>query len=249
MHDGQDDDLADWLRLVHTPGVGRAGMRRLLARFGGPAQVLAATTAQRQSCVDADAAAALGQPTDGHAALLDATLAWLAGSTQRRVMRLDDADYPEALLNTADPPLLLYLDGRAGLLNQPSVAVVGSRRPSAQGRDNAQLFGRGLCQGGFTVVSGLAAGVDGAAHEGALAAAGTGPSEASTIAVVGTGLDTVYPRAHKALAARVAAQGLMVSEFPIGAPPLAAHFPQRNRLIAGLSRGTLSSRRRCNRAR
>jgi DNA processing protein len=136
-------------------------------------------------------------------------------------------------LHSADPPLLLYLLGDAALLNTPSLAIVGSRKPSAQGRDHAQQFANSLAGQGWTIVSGLAAGVDGAAHEGALAAGG------HTIAVIGTGIDRVYPASHRSLAHRIAQTGLVVSELPLGAPPLSAHFPQRNRIIAGLSRGTL----------
>ncbi|OYV01735.1 MAG: DNA-protecting protein DprA [Burkholderiales bacterium PBB5] len=233
-----DDELAAWLWLLHTPGVGRGAARRLLARLGGPQQVLWASPAERRQAVDAETAERLSSPPDGHDVRLAATLAWRQAAPQRRVMVLGDGDYPPLLLNTADPPLLLYLAGNTALLQAPALAVVGSRRPTAQGRDNARALSQALCAQGFTIVSGLAAGIDGAAHEGALQAVAQG-AIASTIAVVGTGLDTVYPRAHAGLAARITAQGLMVSEMPLGAPPLAAHFPQRNRLIAGLARGTL----------
>jgi DNA processing protein len=148
-------------------------------------------------------------------------------------MVLGDTDYPPWLLQIADPPLLLYLQGRTELLTSPSLAIVGSRQPSAQGLDNARSFARTLSQQGWTIVSGLAAGIDGAAHEGALA------GQASTVAVVGTGIDRAYPLSNRALAQRIAERGLIVSELALGTPPLAANFPQRNRLIAGLSRGTL----------
>jgi DNA processing protein len=149
------------------------------------------------------------------------------------VVTLGDPLYPAMLLETADPPLLLYLQGRAELLAASSVAVVGSRNPTPQGLENARSFGRHLSQAGWCVVSGLALGIDGAAHEGAL------EGEGGTVAVVGTGLDRVYPKRHLGLAHRIAAQGLMLSEYALGTPPLAPLFPQRNRLIAGLSRGTL----------
>jgi DNA processing protein len=160
---------------------------------------------------------------------------------QRRVVTLGDALYPDGLLNMADPPLLLYLMGRLDWPLTHAVAVVGSRNPTPQGAINARLFSQALAQAGVCVVSGLALGVDGAAHEGAL----EGVREANlsttlaTVAVVGTGLDRVYPRAHHALAHRIAQQGWVVSEYPIGTPPLAANFPKRNRLIAGLSQATL----------
>ena len=245
-----DDELGAWLHLLHSPGIGRESARRLLARFGSPQAVLNASAADRAHVVDGNSAAALSAPPDGHAARLAATLAWRSGavasSPARRVMVLGDADYPPLLLHTADPPLLLYLLGRAELLAAPSVAIVGSRLPSAQGLDNARSFAHALAEQGWTIVSGLAAGIDGAAHAGALAVAERADagqdgnnSGASTVAVIGTGIDRTYPSAHRALARRVAAHGLIVSELCLGTPPLAPNFPQRNRLIAGLSRGTL----------
>lgn len=228
-----DGELAAWLHLLHSPGVGREAARRLLARFGSPQAALAAPVDALRECVDAATALALATPPDGHDRRLAATLAWRAAAPARRVMVLGDADYPEPLLHSADPPLLLYLLGDAGLLNTPGLAIVGSRKPSAQGRDNARHFARSLAGQGWTIVSGLASGVDGAAHEGALDAGG------ATVAVVGTGIDQVYPGSHRALAQRIAERGLIVSEFSLATPPLAANFPQRNRIIAGLTRGTL----------
>lgn len=235
-----DDELAAWLWLLHSPGVGREAARRLLAAFGAPQAVLAAAPADWRAVAGAAAADGLRQAPEGHAQRLAATLAWRGAGSHRRVMVLGDADYPQALLNTADPPLLLYLHGRAALLSAPSLAIVGSRQPSAQGREHARRFARTLAGRGWTIVSGLAAGIDGAAHEGALqAAAEDGAAAGSTIAVVGTGIDRVYPPGHRALAHRIAEHGLVLSEMCLGTPPLAANFPQRNRLIAGLTRGTL----------
>ena len=228
-----DDELDAWLHLLHSPGVGREAARRLLARFGSPQAAIAAPIAELGFCVDAPTALTLATPPDGHAQRLSTTLAWRAAAPGRRVMVLGDDDYPTALLNSADPPLLLYLQGETGLLSTPCLAIVGSRQPSAQGRDNARRFAHSLAAQGWTIVSGLAAGVDGAAHEGALAADGR------TIAVVGTGVDRIYPARHRDLTHRIAERGLIVSEMPLGAPPLSAHFPQRNRIIAGLARGTL----------
>ncbi|MEK9803836.1 MAG: DNA-processing protein DprA, partial [Curvibacter sp.] len=148
--------------------------------------------------------------------------------------------YPRSLLDTEDPPLLLYLSGRLDLAldSHRSLAIVGSRNPTPQGLLNARQFAIALAEQGLTIVSGLALGIDGAAHEGALA--GThGAQRLATIAVVGTGADRVYPKSHHALAHRISAQGLIVSEYPLGTPPLAANFPRRNRLIAGLSGATL----------
>ena len=226
-----DVELGAWLHLLHS--VGRGAARRLLLRFGGPHAVLTASASDRAAEVDAKVAAALGSAPPGHAERLAATLAWRDAAAARRVMVLGDADYPPLLLNSADPPLLLYLQGRADLLGAPSLAIVGSRQPTAQGLDNARGFARALGQQGWTIVSGMAAGIDAAAHEGALS------SQASTVAVVGTGIDRVFPLSNRALAKRIAERGLLVSELALGTPPLAANFPQRNRLIAGLSRGTL----------
>ena len=235
------DELAAWLHLLHTEGVGRDTARRLLAHFGSPQAAVAAGPADLAELVNPKIAQALArtlaQAPTGHALRLAKTLAWRSAGPARRVMVLGDADYPPLLLHSADPPLLLYLQGRAALLNARSVAIVGSRQASAQGLDNARAFARSLAQNGWAIVSGLAAGIDAAAHRGALEADAEGG--AGTVAVVGTGLDRIYPRSHQALTERIAEQGLLVSELALGTPPLAPNFPQRNRLIAGLSRGTL----------
>jgi len=230
------DELAAWLRLVETPKVGRGAARKLLAAFGSPESVLAASFDSRRKVVSESAAHALMAPAADFDAQVDRTLAWLAdtsGHAERAVIPLGDPRYPPQLLDTADPPLLLHAQGRVELLHAGAVAIVGSRNPTPQGALNARDFAHALGEAGWVVVSGLALGIDGSAHEGALATA------AGTIAVVGTGLDRVYPRRHLDLAHRIARQGLMLSEYALGTPALAAHFPQRNRLIAGLSRGTL----------
>jgi len=231
-----EGDLAAWLRLLETPGVGRDSARKLLASFASPQAAIAAPAAARRAVAGA-AGESLSQPPAEFDALLQRTLTWLdegSNDAPRRIVTLGDADYPQALLQTADPPLLLYLIGRAELLQAPSIAIVGSRNPTAQGKDNARAFAAELSRAGFTVISGLALGIDGAAHEGGL----RGPG--STIAVVGTGLDQVYPRRHQALAQRIVAEGgLFVSEYALGMPPLPANFPLRNRIIAGLAQGTL----------
>ncbi len=231
------DELGAWLALLHGSGIGRETARKLLSALGSPQAVLAASRATRLQVIGNAAVAAMDTARESAAASRDerwqTTLAWREAAPGRRVMVLGEPDYPAWLLQTADPPLLLFLQGRADLLAAPGVAIVGSRRPTPQGAENARAFAAELSAQGWTVVSGLAVGIDGAAHEGALSAAG------STIAVVGTGVDIAYPRSHRELAARIGEQGLLVSELPLGAPPLAAHFPQRNRIIAGLSRGTL----------
>jgi DNA processing protein len=227
------DEFAAWFRLLETPGLGRDGVRRLLASFGSAEQALQASTAARQQVVGAALAQAMDTEAPELPTRLQAALEWLAGGEQRQVLTLGDDDYPPLLLQTPDPPLLLYAQGQVGLLKQRSLAIVGSRNASAQGVDNARAFGAHLSRNGWTIVSGLAFGIDAAAHEGGL----QGPG--STVAVVGTGLDRVYPARHRTLAHRIAADGVLVSEFAPGTPPLAPHFPMRNRIIAGLARGTL----------
>ena len=243
------DELGAWLRLTLTPGIGNGAARRLLARFGLPQAIFQQTEAALQLCVPAAQAKALREIPQGWEALWQTTAQWLANAAPqgpaRAIVSLGDLRYPQALLDTEDPPLLLYLMGPALLLeHQPfpsdrCLAVVGSRNPTAQGAENARLFARALCGAGLTIVSGLALGVDAAAHEGALEAAISAGTMAATIAVVGTGLDRVYPRKNLDLAHRIAAHGLIVSEYPLGTPPLPANFPKRNRIISGLSQGTL----------
>lgn len=240
------DELAAWLRLVLTPGVGNGAARRLLAAFGLPQTVFAQTEAAWQSCVTAVQARALAAVPEGLDALLEQTWQWLRADAEpaRAIVTLGDAAYPPALLATEDPPLLLYLLGAPQFVcGRPfapprCLAMVGSRNPTAQGADHARQFARALRAAGLTIVSGLALGIDAAAHEGALQGP-PDPATPATIAVVGTGLDRVYPRANKELAHRIARHGLLVSEYPLGTPPLAANFPKRNRIISGLSQGTL----------
>lgn len=229
------DEVAAWLRLLETPTVGRESARKLLAAFGSPDAVLAAPLAARRQVVPAEVAKALDQPAENLPSLVQATLQWLseASTGPRRLVPLGDPDYPPLLLQTADPPLMLYVQGDVCLLRAPGVGVVGSRNPTPQGKENARAFASHLSEAGWTIVSGMALGIDGAAHEGALC--GTG----RTVAVVGTGLDRVYPRRHLELARRIAELGAIVSEYSIGTPPLPPNFPMRNRIIAGLTRGTL----------
>lgn len=243
------DELAAWLRLTLSPGVGNSAARRLLARLGLPQAVFAQTESALQQIVSAAQARALRSTPPNWQALLDTTWRWLhdadTPAQARAIVSLGDGRYPQSLLDTPDPPLLLYLTGPERLLVQPRfaagrcLAIVGSRSPSAQGVENARLFARALRGAGLCIVSGLALGIDAAAHQGALELDDTAADGAATLAVVGTGLDQVYPRQNRALAQRIAARGLIVSEFPLGTPPLATNFPKRNRIIAGLSQGTL----------
>lgn len=215
------EDARHWLALARATG-SRATLGTLLDELGSPAALFAAAPATLQ-------AAGLGDPDW---AQVDADLAWLESSGTTLVVR-GAPDYPPLLARAPDPPLVLFVRGRAEVLTLPTLAIVGSRNPTANGRRDGHDFAAALGGAGFTIVSGLALGVDAAAHEGALAAG------ANTIAVCATGLDRVYPSAHRALAHRIAAQGALVSEFAPGTPPHKHHFPLRNRIIAGLSLGTL----------
>ena len=240
------DELAAWLRLELTPSIGSRSARQLLAAFGLPGAIFEASARSLEQVVTARQRTALQQEPAELAALLDKTWAWLESEPHHnRILVLGDAAYPQGLLNMDDPPTMLYARGSDlawSLLEQHNfmaycVGVVGSRNPTAQGAINARQFSQALAAAGLTVVSGLALGVDGAANEGALAGASEGGIP--TIAIVGTGLDRVYPSQHKDLAHRIARHGLLLSEYPLGTPPLATNFPKRNRLIAGLSSATL----------
>jgi len=222
-----------WFRLLTAPGMTRPMARRLLRALGSPQAVLGASASQWSAAASPAAAQALSTPDPQADARLQMALDWLAGHPSRRVLNLGDTQYPQPLLHCGDPPLMLFLEGRLDLLQRPSLAVVGSRQATPQGLAHARQFANVLSHAGVTVVSGLATGIDGAAHEGAL----TGPG--STLAVIGTGPDIVYPSRHGRLWRRIAQDGLVVSEHAPGTPALAHHFPHRNRIIAGLTRGTL----------
>jgi DNA processing protein len=236
-HNIDPDELSAWLRLTLAPGVGNEASRKLLTAFGSAQAIFEQSTPLlRQIGTDRLVKAIHSQPP-GLPALLQTTLDWLQAGDDRCIATLGDAAYPAELLDIEDPPLMLYLLG-SQVHQIPSavpvnIAIVGSRNPTPQGELNAREFAQAFAQMGLCVVSGLALGIDGAAHDGALLGGG------KTIAVVGTGLDRVYPKKHLALAHRIAQQGVLMSEFPLGTPPLTANFPKRNRIISGLSRGTL----------
>lgn len=230
------EELAAWLRLALTPSLGGAAARQLLRSFGMPATILAQDAATLSQVVERSAAQALLATPEHFEPQLEATWQWLQHEG-RALVTLADAEYPPSLLQMADPPLLLYRQGRPLDSLQAAIAIVGSRNPTAQGLQNARRFARSLAEAGLTVVSGMALGVDGAAHEGALE--GAAPGALATVAVVGTGLDRVYPKQHHELAHRIAERGSIVSEYALGTPPRQENFPRRNRLIAGLSQGTL----------
>jgi DNA processing protein len=227
------------LRLTLIPGIGGETQRQLLKAFGGPEAIFAASHSALRTALGGGMIDRL--LTHDCAAEIEAALAW-ADTPGNHILTLADAEYPQALLTAADPPILLYAKGEVALLNRPACAIVGSRNATKQGEANAEAFAATLSGAGLTIVSGLAAGIDAAAHRGALKAAARDDAlreVASTIAVIGTGIDRIYPSRNEALAREIAERGAIISEFSLGTPPLAANFPRRNRLIAGLSRGCL----------
>jgi DNA processing protein len=223
-------DLAAWIELSLVPGLGGQRLRALLSTFGLPTEVLKATRSQLSRVVPEALAAGILERSS--ASEVEKALRW-AAQPEHKVLTLADTDYPKQLLEIADPPALLYVAGNAKLLSSPALAVVGSRNATPQGLNNAQSFARAFSEAGLVIVSGLAIGVDSAAHRGGLEGRG------STIAVLGTGIDIVYPRRNEALAGEILLRGALVSEFPLGTPPSAGNFPRRNRLISGLARGCL----------
>jgi DNA processing protein len=232
-------ERAAWLRLFLTPGIGPRTARDLLAACGLPQEVFAAGRAALGRHVSAELADLLRQPPG--AALegaIEGAERWLDAATDRSLLTLADTDYPPALLECPDPPTVLFATGRRELLAGPSLAMVGSRSCTQQGQETAQAFAKSLAHAGLTIVSGLAVGIDAAAHRGGLQAAEAGAA-ASTIAVVGTGIDVVYPSSQRGLAEAIRMRGLVLSEFAPGTPALAHNFPRRNRIIAGLARGVL----------
>ncbi|WP_310644681.1 DNA-processing protein DprA [Limnohabitans sp.] len=238
------DELRAWLRLSLTDGVGNDAARRLLAAFGSPQAVFAQSEAALCQVVTAKQALALLTDPNELAVQCVRTQQWLAhqpDTHRHAVWTLGDAHYPDALLQLPDPPLMVYAQGQLEATLGPAVAIVGSRNPTPQGAQTAAQFGEALAAAGLCVVSGLALGVDGAAHLGALRGARSRETADHwhTVAVVGTGLDRVYPRQHQTLAYDIAQHGLMLSEYHLGTAPLPANFPKRNRLIAALGLGTL----------
>ena len=225
-----DESLRSWLTLSLIHGLGGEHARRLLKKFGSPEAVLAATADSLKPFVKPDIASAIRKGADEKA--LSAAMTWLEDH-ENHVVTLGDSDYPKALLNIPDPPLLLYVKGKPGLLNATSLAIVGIRNATPQGISNAEAFSQALSNAGLCIISGMAHGIDAAAHRGALKGRG------GSIAVVGTGLDKIYPAANRDLAHQLAKEGALVSEFPLGTPPIGSNFPRRNRLISGMSVGCL----------
>jgi DNA processing protein len=228
--DKQLNDIKLWLTLDQTLGLGNATFCQLLGKFGSPEAIYNAKISQLCEIVDEGIARKISQGVNIDA--VSPTLNWLK-KDNAHIVTLADAEYPQKLLEINNPPAVLYAIGNLHWLNHPSLAIVGSRSATPQGEKNAEEFAASLCHLGLCVVSGMALGIDGAAHRGALKANG------ATIAVVGTGLDIVYPARHRDLAHKIAERGLIISEFPLGTPSKAQNFPRRNRLISGLSLGCL----------
>ena len=229
----EQNDLAQWLRLVETKGVGIETALRLLRDFGPPAGIFGADLQVLEQSVGARVARALhAVPSAATQTLIAQTLRW-QDQPGNALLTLADPRYPSALLEIPDPPILLYAKGNLALLQTRGVAVVGSRNATAQGLSNAAHFSHALSLAGHTIISGMALGIDAAAHRGGLA------GRAATVAVIGTGLDIVYPARNRALAHSIAEAGCIVSEYALGTPAIAGNFPRRNRLISGLSRAVL----------
>ncbi|MGB3462881.1 MAG: DNA-processing protein DprA [Rhodanobacter lindaniclasticus] len=232
MHDplpADDDELRAWLTALRTPGLGPGGLRQWLDRSGGDIHAALAQLHRDGATFDPAARAWLERPDE---ARLAQDLAWLA-EPGHRLLRCTDADFPPQLEHIPQPPAVLFVAGDPSLLLHPQVAIVGARAASASGMAHARAFARTLAGAGFTITSGMADGIDGAAHAAALDAG------AKALAVIGTGPDRVYPRKHHALARRLAEHGALVSEFPPGTAARPDHFPRRNRIISGLALGVL----------
>lgn len=239
-----ESEIAAWLRLLATEGVGDVTARLLLTHFGLPEQIFAQSYGTLMRVVSERVARnLLSEPDEALQQQIERTLAWLA-QPNNHLITLACPHYPSALLTISDPPALLYAKGRIELLNASgaprALAIVGSRNATAQGIKNTEWFAEELAQGGCHIISGLALGIDAAAHQGALKAYRRAPSVAgSTIAVIGTGCDIIYPARNQKLTYEIAEHGLIVSEFPLGAKAQPTHFPRRNRIISGLSQGVL----------
>lgn len=224
------ESLRPWLILCRAPGIGSVAVQKLLKVFPDADGIIAAKPSALRSAGLSEAQIKALQAVDPTAVERD--LHWLA-QPDCHALRPDDPAYPARLREIAQPPPLLFVQGDTDWLNAPQLAIVGSRHASPQGLENAQAFAAELARRGLTITSGLAQGIDGAAHAGALAGGG------GTIAVCGTGLDRVYPARHKALAHQIVSSGALVSEFPVGVGALAENFPRRNRVISGMAMGVL----------
>ncbi|MEI7430187.1 MAG: DNA-processing protein DprA [Betaproteobacteria bacterium] len=224
------DSLYSWLKLTLIPGIGGETQRKLLSGFGLPDAVFSASRSDLLEVVSENSARLI--LTANNSTLVETACKWSEGDDQH-IITLADQDYPRALLEIPDPPSLLYVRGRRELLNCQSLAIVGSRTPTPQGIQNAERFASAFSESGLLITSGLALGIDAAAHRGALAANG------NTVAFIGTGIDRIYPARNRDLTIEISKCGAIVSELPIGTPVMASNFPRRNRLISGFSLGVL----------
>lgn len=225
-------ELHHWVQLLHAPGIGPQRFTKLLESIGSPESILQASESQLLS---AGLSKKLASSLVGAAKNNDAQqdIEWLTAAKDHHIITIDDDEYPDLLKQTDSPPPILFAHGDVALLNDPQLAMVGSRNPTQGGRDNAYEFSKFLARNGLCITSGLALGIDGFSHKGALDA------KAPTIAVTATGLDRVYPAKHRELAHAISKQGVIISEHTIGTPVRAQNFPRRNRIISGMSVGTL----------
>ena len=229
----QLEELESWIRLWRVPGIGTKKYQLLLENFGNPTNVFASNSSELTqagiSSKDANAIIDHKETNDSS----QADLAWLATSDHHHIITIHCETYPQRLKQISDPPAVLYVHGNLSILNDPQIGIVGSRNPTQSGQNNAYEFAKHLAHTGLCVTSGLAMGVDGAAHQGVLD--GNGP----TIAVIATGIDRVYPAKHRDLAHKIVNNGAIISEFPLGTHPDSRHFPRRNRIISAMSYGVL----------
>ncbi|WP_211830084.1 DNA-processing protein DprA [Kistimonas asteriae] len=234
LFDKHWDQLEPWLRLFHLPGLGLKRFHYLLEHVGSPEKVLSLSLKGLLESVPKSLAVNIASSSKsvGMQDSLAATRKWLSEPNHHIICR-DSSGYPSSLAAIADPPPLLFSQGNPEHLLSPQIAVVGTRSPTPQGKHHAFQLAEALAGCGLTVTSGLALGIDGEAHKGALSGKGT------TVAVVATGLDRVYPERHRPLAETISNHGVLVSEFPLGTLPRPGHFPRRNRIISGLSHGVL----------
>lgn len=231
-------DDVHFLRLAFAHGVGPRTLHKLLTELGEVAAIFDASQATLGKIVSEKVARAIAAaPSSETQTKIDEALAWLAAAPEHHLLTWAHPAYPKALLESGDAPIVLYAKGHVALLANPAIAMVGSRNCSQGGADTAEAFAQAFAERSITVVSGMALGIDAASHVGALRA--TNANSGSTIAVIGTGMDRVYPAKNKVLAHSIAERGLIVTEYPLGTPPLPDNFPKRNRIISGLSLGVL----------
>jgi len=227
-------ELQHWVSLWRVPGVGPKNFQKLLSAFGSPEAALKASVDSLQKAgIRSTLAQSISTVNSNTEDTSKADIEWLQAASDHHLITLDCDQYPQQLKQISDPPPLLYVHGNLSVLNDPQLAIVGSRSPTQGGKTTAYDFSRHLAQTGLCITSGLALGVDGMAHQGAV------DVDAPTIAVIATGIDRVYPARHRELAHKIVIKGAIVSEFPIGVQPKSENFPRRNRIICGLSHGTL----------